>query len=138
MIRRPSRWLATVAAASIGFAGAMHSAQAAMIGTEQVAASQGMVSADLGAAEQRARLNALLEREDVVAALTERGVSVEQARERVAALADAEVAMVAQQIDQAPAGAVSALGVAVAVFAVLVITDILGYTSIFPFTRTMR
>jgi len=45
---------------------------------------------------------------------------------------------VAQQIDQAPAGAVSILGVAVAVFAVLVVTDILGFTSIFPFTRSMR
>ncbi|WP_119154695.1 PA2779 family protein [Caldimonas tepidiphila] len=138
MNRRPSRWLATLAAASIGFASVMPTAQAAMIGTEQVAAAQGMVSVDVGAAEQRARLNALLEREDVAAALVERGVSVEQARDRVAALADAEVAALAQQIDQAPAGAASALGIVVVVLAVLVVTDILGYTSIFPFTKSMR
>ena len=136
--RRPSRWLAAALAASISFAGTVHTAQAAMIGTEQVATAQGMISADLSAAENRAMLNALLEREDVVAALTERGVDVQQARERVAALADAEVTMLAQQIDQAPAGAASALGVVLTIFVVLLVTDILGFTRIFPFTRSIR
>lgn len=138
MKRRPSRRLALLLAASIGYAGTLQSAQAALIGTEQVAASQGMVSADAGAAEQRARVNALLERADVVAALTERGVNVEQARARVAALGDAEVAMLARQIDQAPAGAADFLGVVVFIFLLLVLTDILGFTKVFPFTRSVR
>ena len=137
MNRRPSRWLATLVAASISYAGALQTAQAAMIGTEQVASVQGMVSVDVSAAEQRAQLQALMERAEVVAALTERGVDVEQARARVAALGDAEVAMLVKQIDEAPAGA-SALGVVVTIFVVLLVTDILGFTKVFPFTRSIR
>ncbi|WP_119154697.1 PA2779 family protein [Caldimonas tepidiphila] len=138
MNRRPSRWLAMLVAASISYAGALQTAQAALIGTEQVAAAQGMVAADAGAAEQRARLNALLERADVVAALTERGVDVGQARERVAALADAEVAMLARHIDEAPAGAADILGTVVFIFVLLLVTDIIGFTKVFPFTRSIR
>ena len=85
-----------------------------------------------------ARLNAALARADVVAGLEARGVSVEQARARVAALSDAEAAHVADQIDQAPAGAADALGVILFVFVLLLITDILGFTKIFPFTRSVR
>ena len=138
MKNRPSRWLAAVLAASLSFAGAMHSAQAAMIGTEQIAASQGMVSADVDTSAQRARLNVLLERADVVSALTERGVSVEQARQRVAALSDAEVAALAERIDLAPAGASGVVGALVTIFVVLLITDIIGWTKVFPFTRSIR
>lgn len=138
MNARPSRWLALLVAGSISFAGSLQTAQAALIGTEQVAAAQGMVSADVGAAAQRARVNALLERADVVAALAERGVDARQARERVAALGDAEVAALAQQLDQAPAGAADFLGVVVFIFLVLVVTDILGFTKVFPFTRSVR
>ena len=43
----------------------------------------------------------------------------------------------AAQIDQAPAGG-DALGVIVTIFVVLLITDILGFTKVFPFTRTIR
>jgi hypothetical protein len=86
----------------------------------------------------QARLNGLLQRDDVVAALRERGVSPEQARERVAALSDSEAALLVEHIDTAPAGATDLLGVAVFVFVLLLITDILGFTKIFPFTRSIR
>jgi hypothetical protein len=55
----------------------------------------------------------------------------------VAALTDAESAQVAAQIDQAPAGG-DVLGVIVTIFVVLLITDILGFTKVFPFTRAIR
>lgn len=127
--------LTACTALCFGLTGMMQTAQAALVSTEQVAASQGVVS-ESGA---RARVLAALERADVTAALVERGVSIEQARDRIAALTDAEAAHVAQQIDSAPAGAVSGLvGAIVFVFVVLLITDILGFTKVFPFTSSIR
>ena len=98
-----------------------------LIGPEQVVAAQG----------GRVLLEQTLQRADVVAALQARGVSVDDARARVAALTDAEAAQVAAQIDQAPAGG-DVLGTIVFIFVLLLITDILGFTKIFPFTRSIR
>jgi hypothetical protein len=124
-------WLLAI---SLSYMGLMQGAQATMIGTDQVVAAGEQVQP--GSAH--ARLAELLQRDDVVAALRERGVSPEQARERVAALSDDEAAQLAQTIDTAPAGATDLLGVAVFVFVLLLITDILGFTKIFPFTRSIR
>jgi hypothetical protein len=109
----------------------VHSAQAAFIGADDVAAVQ------LSADDARSRLAAALQRDDVVAALQARGVLPEQARARVAALSDSEAAQLAQQIDAVPAGG-DVLGTIVFVFVLLLITDILGFTKIFPFTRSIR
>lgn len=128
------RTLATLAAISLSFAGLAQAAQPlsattapALIGTEQASAAQ----------SGRVLLEQTLSRSDVVAGLQARGVSVDEARSRVAALTDAEAAHVAAQIDQAPAGG-DALGVIVTIFVILLITDILGFTKVFPFTRTIR
>jgi hypothetical protein len=130
--RRAPRWVAVVAAISLSHAGMLQSVHAApLIGTAEVAAVQ--VPAD-----GRARLSAVLDRADVAAALEARGVSVEQARSRVAALSDAEAAQLADQIDQAPAGAADALGIILFIFVLLLLTDILGFTKVFPFTRSVR
>jgi uncharacterized protein DUF6627 len=131
---RTNRWITSLAAACLSFAGFMHTAQATLVSTEQVAASEGVRSATA----QREQVNATLARADVAAGLQERGVSVEQARARVAALTDDEVATVANAIDTAPAGASDVLGVIVTIFIVLLITDILGFTKVFPFTRSVR
>ena len=129
-----TRWMTSLVAACISFAGFMQSAQATLVTTEQVAATEGVRSATA----QRELVNATLARADVMAGLAERGVSVEQARARVAALTDDEVAAVAHAIDTAPAGAADVLGVLLTVFVVLLITDILGFTKVFPFTRPIR
>jgi hypothetical protein len=126
------RWLTMGLAVCLVNAGLMQGAQAAWIGADEVAAAQ--TQADGG----RARLAAVLQRDDVVNALQARGVSVEQARERVAALSDDEAAQLAQHIDTLPAGGTDVLGVIVFVFVLLLITDILGFTKIFPFTRSIR
>jgi hypothetical protein len=126
--------LTWLVAMCLSYAGLMQGAQAAMIGTDQVAAESAQVSP--GSAQ--ARLAGLLQRDDVVAALRERGVSPEQARERVAALTDSEAAELAASIDSAIAAGTDLLGVAVFVFVLLLITDILGFTKIFPFTRSIR
>lgn len=134
MNKKIKRLLVSVLASSISFAGFMHTAQAGMISTEQVAVSEGLRTA----ADARAHVMATLERADVAAALAERGVDIDQARARVAALTDAEAARVAQEIDSAPAGANDILGTIVFIFVLLLITDILGFTKIFPFTRSIR
>jgi hypothetical protein len=98
----------------------------------------GIVSSEaLVAGTQQERLAGLLERSDVRARLQAYGVSPAQAQERVAALSDEEAARLAAQLDELPAGG-DVLGAAVLIFLVLLFTDIMGYTKIFPFTRSMR
>jgi hypothetical protein len=80
----------------------------------------------------------MLERTEVRERLQSLGVDPAQARDRVAALSDEEAAQLAARIDALPAGGVDALGVALIVFLVLLFTDIMGYTKIFPFTRSAR
>jgi hypothetical protein len=80
----------------------------------------------------------LLSRQDVRAALLARGVKPELVANRVAALSDDEARDLAKHIDQLPAGGDGILGVVFAVFIILLITDILGLTKVFPFTRSIN
>lgn len=133
------RWISTLLAVSISYAGLVQGAQAALIGTEAVAAAaQESVSQTVAPGVAKARLAQTLDRADVVAALSARGVDVDQARARVAALDDAQASALLAQIDSAPAGADGLLGTIVFIFVLLLITDILGFTKVFPFTRTIR
>jgi hypothetical protein len=84
------------------------------------------------------RVGELLARADVRDALAARGVDSAQVEARVAALTDSEARLLAEQLDQLPAGANSVVGVLFAVFIILLITDLLGLTKVFPFTRTIR
>ena len=52
-------------------------------------------------------------------------------------MSDSEVAQLAGRIDQAPAGG-DVLGILFTVFIVLLVTDIMGLTKVFPFTRSVR
>jgi hypothetical protein len=104
--------------------------------------SQGaMLATDsaLGAA-QREQVNRMLERADVQARLADFGVKADDVKARVAALTDDEVGQLAAKIDSLPAGADGGglIGALVLIFIVLLITDILGLTKIFPFTRPIR
>jgi hypothetical protein len=136
MTTRSRRLIAAVLTISMASAsvaqttGATAQGAAALLSAEQV--QQAATPAG------RALLDSTLQRADVIAALEARGVSVQAARDRVAALTDAEAAHVAAQIDAAPAGASDVLGVIVFIFVLLLVTDILGFTKIFPFTRSIR
>jgi hypothetical protein len=106
-------------------------AQAALVSTEEV------LAAGDGAAE-RARVLAFLDRADVREQIAALGVDPNEAAARVAALSDAQVREVAGQLDQLPAGqsAVGAVvGAIVIIFLVLLVTDLLGLTNVFPFVR---
>ena len=59
------------------------------------------------------------------------------ALQRVQAMSDLEVAQLAGRIDKAPAGG-EILGIIFTIFIILLVTDILGLTKVFPFTRSVR
>ncbi|HQY08941.1 MAG TPA: PA2779 family protein [Burkholderiaceae bacterium] len=83
------------------------------------------------------RLQALLQRDEVRQALIERGVNPADAAQRVASLTDDQADQLLAEIDSAPAGA-GIIETAVFVFLVLLVTDILGFTKVFSFTRSIR
>jgi hypothetical protein len=84
----------------------------------------------------RDRLASMLDRADIVAQLELHGVNSADVKARVAALTDDEAAQLAGKMDSLPAGGL--LELILIAFLVLVITDLLGYTHIFPFTKKMR
>jgi hypothetical protein len=135
----PSRRRSAVAALtafSLTLASLPPLAQAEWIATPEVARAAGLQGP--AAADARTTIHAALAREDVAAALRERGVELAQVRARVDALSDAEAVALAERIDSLPAGAASVLGTLTFLFVLLLITDILGLTKIFPFTRPVR
>jgi len=97
----------------------------------------GMLPTD-AANPARARVLTVLERSDVRAQLQANGVSPADVKARVAAMSDDEVAQLAGQIDSLPAGGTDVLGFILVVFIILLITDILGFTKIFPFTKSVK
>jgi hypothetical protein len=105
-------------------------AQAKMVTTDQVLSQS-------GSADDRAQVLNFLMREDVQQHMSRLGVDPEEAKNRVASLSDEEVQQIAGRLDELPAG--EGLGVVVAaillVFLVLLITDLLGVTDVFPFVN---
>jgi hypothetical protein len=109
-------------------------ARAALVTTEQ------MLEESSGAGD-RARVQAFVSRADVREQMVALGVDPDEAAARVAALSDAQVREIATQLDHLPAGqsAIAAvIGAAVFIFLVLLITDLLGLTHIFPFVNHPR
>lgn len=125
------RLVVHVLVVSLAGVGTLQPAQAALIGTEQaIAAAAGQ--------HYRARASALLDRPEIQARLQDFGVSLEEAQARVAALTDAEAAALADGLDSLPAGGEGVIGSLIFVFLVLLVTDILGFTKVFPFTRSVK
>lgn len=130
MMKTFKRLVAALLIPCMTLAGIPMSAHAGIVSTEAaIAAPQ--------AAAQRAQVTAFLNRDDVRSALQAQGVDAQDAVARVQAMSDVEVAQLADRVDQAPAGA-GVVGILFTVFLVLLVTDILGFTKVFPFTRAMR
>jgi hypothetical protein len=121
----------TMAIFLLVISGPYQSALAAMVGTESVMeASQGQQSRD--------RIKQLLVREDIRQALVNQGIDMREANDRIDSLSDTEAIAVAEQLDKLPAGGGALevfLIVALIAFIILLITDIMGYTDIFPFVK---
>lgn len=86
-------------------------ARAGMIGADQAAAAQ-------SAQSDRTVVMSVLNRAETTAQLQSMGVDPQAARERVAAMTDQEVHALAQDIQTAPAGAMSGWGWAAVVIVV--------------------
>ncbi|HXF06992.1 MAG TPA: PA2779 family protein [Candidatus Acidoferrales bacterium] len=114
---------------------AMPAVQATAVISTDEAIAQSRAAALSG---ERERVQAFLAREDVAHQLARLGVDPAAAQARVDALTDAEVAQLDHHIEQLPAGGSSVLGALVFIFVLLLVTDILGFTKVFPFTRSMR
>jgi hypothetical protein len=106
-------------------------ARAALVTTDQILAEADGVT-------DRERILAFLGRAEVREQIVALGVDPAEAMARVAALSDAQVREIAGQLDQLPAGQ-SAIGVVVGailiIFLVLLVTDLLGLTDVFPFVN---
>ena len=114
--------------------GPFQSAYAVIIGTETVLDSA-------RGQEARVTLKQLLARDAVQNALVARGIDPGEAEARIDSLSDAEVIHAADKFDQLPAASgffETLLTVAFLVFLILLITDIAGYTDVFPFVKSMK
>ena len=90
------------------------------------------------AEDARDYLKSLISRNDIRKSLLAKGIDPDEAKIRVESLTDSEAIAIADQIEQLPAGG-GAIGVivgaALIIFLVLLVTDILGYTDVFPFVN---
>ncbi len=105
-------------------------AQAEMVTTDKVIEQY-------NSTEDRTRVIDFMLREDVQQQMTLLGVDPEEAARRVASLSDEEIQQIAGQLDELPAGeGVGAIvGAILIIFLVLLITDLIGLTDVFPFVK---
>ncbi len=131
-LRKYSRFLALpLAALMLAVSMPMGAAQAALVGTEQLVTPS-------NAETDRARVVAFVARDDVRTQMRNMGVDPEEAATRVAVMSDIEIQRIAKEIDKMPAGqnAIGAVvGAVVLIFIVLLVTDLLGLTDVFPFVK---
>ena len=112
----------------------------AMLSTYSLPAYSGVVTTEQLIQQQleymdRDQLVSLLDRSEVRQQLIDRGVDPEYARQRIAALSDAQIEQIKSEIDQLPAGS-GVVGILIAVLLVLIILDIVGVTNIFSFIHS--
>ncbi len=114
--------------------GPFQSAYGAIIGTEDLLDKARGQNA-------RAYLQKLLARQDIQNALRSQGIEPAEAAARIDSLSNAEAVRAADQFEQLKAGGgfmETFLILAFLVFLILLITDIAGYTNIFPFVTPMK
>ncbi|MEE8226780.1 MAG: PA2779 family protein [Kiloniellales bacterium] len=105
-------------------------AQAEMVTTDQVIEQ-------VNPPEDRTRVMDFMLRDDVQQQLTILGVDPEEAARRVASLSDEEIQQIAGRLDELPAGEGlgAIVGLILIIFLVLLVTDLMGLTDVFPFVK---
>lgn len=134
-MKRFQRLLAFVLSLSLVHASMIQTAYAGVSGlvsTEEVA----RIASGDASSSGHAKLAAALARSDVRTQMERLGIDAASAEERVAALSDDEAARLAGHLESAPAGGI--IGAILLVFFVLLVTDLLGLTKVYPFTRSVR
>ena len=132
MMKKLCRYLSPLLIAALMLGSLPVVAAPASVGSDLIT-TQAALNAERGQAD-RERIQEILTRTDGQEQLVAQGVDPAEVEARVAALSDTEAAQMAEQLDQLPAGA-SVVGALFAVFVILLVTDILGLTNVFPFTR---
>lgn len=129
-----------------GFIAVLVAAQvAAVTSFAPVARAEGLVPTEQvidssRAATTRARLHEAVNRPEIAGELARLGIAQDQARASIDALSDAELEQVAGRLDQQPAGGFIAavIGAILIVFFVLLFTDIVGLTDVYPWVNHHR
>jgi len=85
-------------------------------------------------ASEKQRLSQLFSNEQVQSQLVAMGVDPADAKQRLENMTDEEVLAFASRMDDMEAGS-GLIGALVLVFLVLLVTDLLGYTDVFPFVK---
>jgi len=91
--------------------------------------------------QARDRIKSVLARAELQTILIDRGINIQEAKKRISSLTDVEAVRLANQIDTLPAGGDGFTAIVIAsliVFFVLLVTDIAGYTDVFPFVRKVK
>ena len=105
--------------------------QAAMIGNDQIIAqASNQVTID--------QLVTALDREDVQSQLVAMGVNPDDAKLRISQMTEAELLVLQNHLGELPAGGIDVLGAVLLIFIILLITDMLGATDIFPFVKSIN
>ena len=124
---RRCRFFTALLAVSILFVSVQPAVNAAIVSTSD------LVATEQSKIDREYLLNSL-EREEVRTALTSQGVDLEMAKQRISSMTDEEVRALNQKMDEMPAGG-GVVGVVVIIFLVLIITDLVGLTDVFPFVN---
>jgi hypothetical protein len=114
--------------------GPYQSAWSAMVDTESI------ITVDR-AKRARDYLNSFLERKEIQSALVSQGINPQEAKARIDSLSDAEVNDIVNKLDELQAGGgviETIIVVLFLVFLILLITDIAGYTDVFPFVKAKK
>ncbi len=111
----------------------------AQVSWGQIASTELILGAPSAVSSQD-KVSQFVARDDVADAFEKLGVDPKMIELKVASLSDEEASTIASKIDTLPAGGDggSIIGAIVFIFVVLLITDILGLTKVFNFTRSVR
>ena len=111
----------------------------AQVSWAQMASTEAVLSPSVSVSSHE-KVSQFVAREDVTKTFEKMGVDPKMIEKRIAMMSDEEISTISSKIDTLPAGGDfgGIVGAIVFVFIVLLITDILGLTKVFSFTRTLR
>jgi hypothetical protein len=101
----------------------------------QMASTEAVMGTSVSSKE---KLVQLIAREDVKNRFEAMGIDPAMVQTRIASMTDEEASKISHQIDTLPAGAdggATLIGAVVFIFVLLLITDLLGWTKVFNFTK---
>ena len=111
----------------------------AQVSWAQMASTEAVLEQPV-AVSSHEKVSQFIGREDVAKTFETMGVDPKMVEQRIALMSDDEILKISSEIDTLPAGGDfgGIVGAVVFVFVVLLITDILGLTKVFGFTRSVR